>query len=48
MGMGENCVVVKHVGKEVIVSSEKQMNSWVYMAKHYSENVMVKSQLQCW
>jgi hypothetical protein len=33
MEMGEKNVVVKHVGKGVIVDSEKQMYRWVHMAK---------------
>jgi hypothetical protein len=33
MGMGEKSIVVKHVGKEVIVDSKKEMYRWMYMAK---------------
>jgi hypothetical protein len=34
MEMGEKNVGIKHVGKEVIVDSEKQMYRWVRMAKN--------------
>jgi hypothetical protein len=41
--MGEKKVVVKHVGKGVIVDSKKQMYRWMRMEKkHYNENEMVK------
>jgi hypothetical protein len=33
MGTWEKSVVIKHVGKGVIVDSEKQMYRWVHMAK---------------
>jgi hypothetical protein len=33
MGMGEKIVVVAHVGKEVIVDSEKEMYRWVHMVE---------------
>jgi hypothetical protein len=31
--MGENSIVIKHVGKGVIVDNEKQMYMWVHMTK---------------
>jgi hypothetical protein len=30
--MGENRVVIEHIGKRVIVDSEKQMCRWMHMA----------------
>jgi UDP-N-acetylglucosamine transferase subunit ALG13 len=42
MGTGEKSIVVKHVGKGVIVDSKKHMYRWVHMEKRYNENVMVK------
>jgi hypothetical protein len=33
MDMGEKKVVAEHVGKEVIVDSEKEMYRWVHMVE---------------
>jgi hypothetical protein len=33
MGMGENGVVVEHIGKEVIVDSKKKLYRWEHMVE---------------
>ena len=46
METGEKNVVLKHVGKGVIVKSK--CVGWCKWQYHYNENVMLKFHLQCW
>jgi hypothetical protein len=46
--MGEKGVVVKHVGKGVIVDSKKQMCRWMYMAKTLQWECDGEILIKCW